>query len=163
MCCLLSFMSFADLGPAWGGGQVLVRMSSAASDSQADDFCQADLSFTLSAPSVCWKFNMGTFLEATSFSSFLKKEESFLETNKVLSYIACELFLFLLQRLVFAGVGNVFSYSHLFQINIMTFTEAVITLVRDASNLGIFDLSSTWGEDCECIFFFPTLCICNSV
>lgn len=85
----------------------------------------------------------GTFLEATSFSSLKKNEKSFLETNKVLSYIACELFLFLLQRLVFAGVGNVFSYSHLFQINIMTFTEAIITLVRDASNLRIFDLSST--------------------
>lgn len=40
----------------------------------------------------------------------------------------------------------------LFWIDIMTFTGAIITLVRDASNLRIFDLSSTWGEDSECIF-----------
>lgn len=153
MCYLLSYMGFANSGPAWGSSQVLVRTSSTASS--VCDLCQADLSFPLSALSLCWKFSVGNTLGDEELSLLYCKiqEKIFLETNTVPTYIAQGLFPIFTSKSCLCRGRNASSHSHLFEINTVTFTNAVITLGRDASNPRIYDLSSTWGEASECISF----------
>lgn len=81
------------------------------------------------------------------------QEKIFLETNTVPTYIAQGLFPIFTSKSCLCRGRNASSHSHLFEINTVNFTDAVITLGRDASNPRIYDLSSTWGEASECISF----------
>lgn len=128
----------------------------------SDDFCQADLSLTLSAPSLCGKFSMGNIPgDNRNFYNLKKWKNPFLRPGRFSSTLLVGFLLFLLQSL-YAGAGKVFSYSHMFQINIVTFTEAIIILVMHHTSEYLI-CPQPEVRTPKVFFFFPTLCNCNSV